>query len=468
MKKPIIDIQRLPSLLKARLQNSGNLRKIAANTSWLFLDRILRMGVGLLVTVWVARYLGPGQFGSLSYAFAFVALFSALANLGLDGIVVREIVRDPSSESEVLGTAFFLKFAGGVLALLICSYSAIMVRSTDTTTQWLVFITAAGLVFQSFDTIDFYFQSQVKSKYTVYSKNIAFLIVSAIKVILIVKGASIVAFAWAGLAEIILGSVGLVISFKANHKQLFNWQINIARGKRLLADSWPYILSGVSVTISLKINQLLLGQMLDAKSVGIYSAAARISEVWYFIPIAIVISTQPALIQMRERDEKRFQRNIERLLSIQTTLAYLIAIVMTFMSNWIVKTLFGSSFVASGPVLAIHIWAAVFVFVGCTQNIYWLAENLQQYALFFTIISAGVSIIASIVLIPLYRENGAAFGTLMAYAIPNTVVLALFKRTRPLFFVTMRSLASPIIFLARFLFLKRHALLSPVTRAPKK
>ncbi|MCR4321033.1 MAG: oligosaccharide flippase family protein, partial [Candidatus Brocadiaceae bacterium] len=143
-----------------------SLQNILVNTGWLFADRILRMGVGLFVGVWVARYLGPEQFGLYSYALAFVSLFGAFATLGLDGIVVRDIVRDPACKYETLGTAFVLKLIGGSLTFLLVIIAISLLRPHDRLTHWLVGITAVGMIFQAFDTIDFWFQSQVKSKYT--------------------------------------------------------------------------------------------------------------------------------------------------------------------------------------------------------------------------------------------------------------------------------------------------------------
>ena len=166
----------LPSFVRTRLDGRSNLQNILANTGWLFADRILRMGVGLFVGVWLARYIGPQQFGIYNYAIVFVAMFSAISNLGLDGIVVRNIVRDPVSKDEILGTAFFLKFAGGIITLIVSIGAILLLRSSDSVTCWLVGITAVGAIFQAFDTIDFWFQSQVKSKYTVYVRNAAFLI----------------------------------------------------------------------------------------------------------------------------------------------------------------------------------------------------------------------------------------------------------------------------------------------------
>ena len=166
----------LPSFIRSRLEGRQTLQKIISNTGWLFADRALRMGVGLLVSVWVARYLGPTQFGQLNYVIAFVALFATFATLGLDGIVVREVVRNPAAEWEILGSAFMLKLCGGALTAVGAVVFISVLRPGDILSRWLVGIVAAGAVFQAFDVIDFWFQSQVLSKYVVLAKNGAFLL----------------------------------------------------------------------------------------------------------------------------------------------------------------------------------------------------------------------------------------------------------------------------------------------------
>ena len=111
-------MQFLPKFIRQKLEGKSNLRKIIGNTGWLFADRFLRIIVELFIGVWIARYLGPEKFGLYSYAIAFVALFSAFSTLGLDRIVVREIVKEPTDKDEIIGTAFILKFIGGILGLL--------------------------------------------------------------------------------------------------------------------------------------------------------------------------------------------------------------------------------------------------------------------------------------------------------------------------------------------------------------
>ena len=202
---------------------SPRLRKIITNISWLFADRILRLGVGVFVVALIARYLGPQQFGLFSYASAFVALFYTFAGLGLERIVVRDIVHDPSCKNEILGTAFVLKLLGGTITSLLAIATISLVRPNDTLSRWLVGSLAAITIFEAFDAIDFWFQVQVKSKYTVLAKNTAFIIVTLIRITLIQMQAPLIAFAWATLVEAILGAIGLVIAYKFNKQTLLTW-----------------------------------------------------------------------------------------------------------------------------------------------------------------------------------------------------------------------------------------------------
>jgi polysaccharide transporter, PST family len=191
----------LPGFLRAKLDSRYMLQAILGNSCWLLADKVVRMGVGLVVGVWIARYLGPEHFGQLSYAIAFVSLFSAIATLGLDGIVVRELVCNSEQKDEILGCAFTLKLIGGGVAFLIVLVAIWLVRPVDTRIHWMVGIIAAGMIFQAFDTADLWFQAQVQSKLTVLAKNAAFLVLAAVKVWLILIQADVTAFAWAATVE---------------------------------------------------------------------------------------------------------------------------------------------------------------------------------------------------------------------------------------------------------------------------
>jgi PST family polysaccharide transporter len=420
----------LPHFIYKRLEGRNNLLRILNNTSWLFADRILRMGVGLFVGVWIARYLGPEQFGIYNYAIAFVALFGALATLGLDGIVVRDIVRSPSSKGEILGTAFMLKLCGGILTLLFTLGSIYFLRPNDSLTRWLVGIIAAGTIFQAFDTIDFWFQSQIQSKFTVYAKNAAFLLITFIKLALIITKAQLIAFAWAASLEVIIGAFGLVVIYHTNGYSFRTWCVTSLHAKKLLKDSWPLIISGVAIMIYVKIDLIMLGEIIGNKAVGIYSAATRISEVWYFIPTAIVSSMSPLIIETKRLNETLYYHWLQKTFNIMAVLAYSIAVPMTFLSNYLILTLYGPSFNEAGTILAIHIWSGLFVFLGVARGVWIITEGFTKIALITTTSGAVANILLNFYLIPKYGPVGAAIATLISYGFSDYFMFILIPNFR--------------------------------------
>ena len=433
-------IKYLPDFLRNRLESRQNLQKILTNTVWLFAERILRMGFGLVVGVWVARYLGPEQFGLFSYVLAFVALFGVFATLGLDDIVVRDIVRNPSDKDEILGATFSLKLLGGLVGILLTTAGILLLRPNDRLTHSMVAIIASGLIFQSFDTISFWFQSQVQIKYVVYAKNGAFILIALAKVGLILSHASLIAFAWAALAEIILGAVGLTLAYGANGHLVRAWRGSIARARSLLTDSWPLILAGLAIVVYMKIDQIMLGEMLGNQAVGLYSAATRISEIWYFIPVAIVSSASPSIVEAKAISDSLYYQKVDKLFRLMAVLAFSIVIPMTFFSGHIIDLLYGPEFAGAGSVLAIHIWAAVFVFLGVAQGPWTVNEGLMKLSLQRTVIGAVANVVLNLLLIPRIGVVGAAISTLIAQALSSCILNRFDRRTRRIFTLQMRAL----------------------------
>ena len=373
------------------------------------------MGVGLFVGAWVARYLGPEQYGLLSYVVAFVSLFSAIATLGLDGIVVRNIVRDPSSKEETLGTAFVLKLMGGIAALLLSMVSIIILRHSGSLVYWLVGITAAGMIFQALDPIDFWFQSQIQSKYVVYARATAFSLISVIKIALILTAAPLIAFAWAGLAEIAIGSIGLIIVYQSKGYNIRAWRANLICGKSLLRDSWPLILSGIMITIYMRIDQVMIGNIVGNAEVGIYSAAVRLAEAWYFIPGAVVSSVFPSIVEAKAISDELFYDRLQKLYNLMALMAYIVALPITFMAGWLVTILFGAAYARAGPMLAMLIWAGMFVNLGMARSSFLTTMNWT--GIHFMTVSFGciINVALNYLLIPIYGGMGAVVATCVAY-----------------------------------------------------
>ena len=429
----------LPGPLRDRLEGRPNLWRILTNVGWLFGDRILRLGVGLMVGVWVARYLGPVQFGLLNYAVAYVGLFLPVALLGLDQIVVRDLVNDPARRQETLGTAFSLKLLGGAVSYVIAIAVIMMVRP-DSTTQFLVALTGTMLVFQAFDVVDLSFQSQVRSKYSVVARNASFLMVSAVRVGLILSLASVAAFAGAVALEALLAAVGLAIAYRLSGERFGVWKVTTARAMELVRTSWPLILSGLAITVYMRIDQIMLGEMIDDAEVGIYSAAVRISELWYFIPVAIVSSVAPAITSAKKTDEQQYQRRVQQLLYTMALLGYVVALPVSLIAGPLVQLLYGAEYARAGAALAIHIWAGVFVNLGGAHGLWLINEGRTGYFSVSTALGAVVNVALNLILIPQFGATGAAIATLVSYGVTVAVINFVYKPTRPLGRMTLNAL----------------------------
>jgi polysaccharide transporter, PST family len=424
------------------LKKSDELYRIFTNTSWLFADRILRMGLGLFVGVWVARYLGVQQFGLLSYATAFVGLFSPLSDLGLSSLAIRFIAHETDQKELILGTIFWLKLFGGIATLLLSVGSICVFRQNDGLTTSIVAVLASVGIFQAFDTIDLWFQSQVQSKYVVIAKNTAFIVITLSKIILIYIHAPLLAFAGATLAEAGLGALGLIAVYKFKRHSLYLWRWSLPLAKTLLRESWPLILSGLTIMIYMKIDQIMLGEMVSIQAVGLYSSATRISEVWYFIPTAIASSVAPAIYAAKkEKNEFLYYRRIEQLLRLLSLTAIIIAIPMSFFSGTIMTVLFGNEYAASGPILAVHIWAALFVFMGIGTSYWFIAEGLNHLALSRTLIGVIINVILNFFLIPVYGGLGAAIATVISQAFAAFLGHAINPKTRKIFQIQLKALS---------------------------
>ncbi len=425
--------------------------KYFKNTSWLFGEKILRMIVGLFVGIWIARYLGPEQFGLFSYAQSFVGLFTAIATLGLDGIVIRELVKDETRRDELIGTAFWLKLMGAIGVLVVLAI-AVNFTSNNTYTNTLVFIIASATIFQSFNVIDMYFQSQVMSRYIVYANIISLFVSSLIKIALVLNEAPLEAFAWVVLFDSFVLAGGFIYFFLKNSAiKIPHLKFNKSTAFSLLRDSWPLILSGIVISIYMKIDQVMIKEMMNAEAVGQYAAAIRLSEAWYFIPMVIASSLFPAIINAKKISEELYYARLQKLYDLMVWIAIAIALPMTFLSDWIVELLYGEQYKQAGSVLMIHIWAGVFVFLGVASGKWLLGENLQIFSTINTTIGAGVNVILNYFLIEKMGIEGAAWSTLISYFIAAYLSLSFFKKTRANFINISKSLL-----LTRILFAKKN------------
>jgi polysaccharide transporter, PST family len=435
----------LPAPLRNRIAGRYGLQKIISNATWLFADKGIGIVTGLLVSALVGRYLGPEQFGLLGYALAFGTLLAPFAFLGLNSIVVRELVRQPAAKYDILGTAFTLQLIGALSTFALTLLVINLLRPGDAVSRWLVAIVAAGMVLQVFDTIDYWFQSRVQSKYTVWAKRTAAVVVAVVKIALILMEAPLVAFAWAAFLEIALGSIGLVLLYRLNREKITAWRVQADWARRLLKDSWPLIFSTLAIGIYMKFDKVMLTALIDLEAVGYYEAAVRISEPWYFIPVAVASSVFPAIVQTRERHNPAvYRRRMQAFYDVMAGVSYAIALPLALFASPLVTFLFGADFAPAAAIFQVHIWAFLFVSLAVARSQWLIAENLITFSMWAAILGAVANVALNFWLIPLYAGLGAAWATLLAYALSAYLSSLLSRRVRPAFRQLTLSLLVPL------------------------
>jgi len=430
-----------------------NLKNISANsatfsaiknTFWLVGEKLLSMALVLLVSVFVARYLGVESFGLLNYLLAIIALLTPLSSLGLNAIVTRELVNRKHNQITIMSTVIAYRFIGGLIAVaLLVGALSFGLFTRLASIYWGVLLLSLTNVFVAFHVIDYWFQAKVQSKYVVKMRLLCIVVISVSKLSLVYLEAPFEAFIWlAGLESLIisLGFIGIYFI----RKGIFQWRlVDWYYGLSLLKQSKWLILSGVASIIYLKIDQVMLTEMVSAKENGIYAVASRISEVWYFFPTALVASFFPALLKSKAQNPEQYQKKLQRLCDFLFFGALLIAIIISFISEPLIVLLYGSDYAAAGAILALHVWAGLFVFMRALLSKWLLAEEL----VFFSLVTHGVGAIINVVLnyylIPLYQGQGAAIATVVSYAFASYLVLFFHSSTWPMAKVMTKSLFFP-------------------------
>ncbi|OHD66636.1 MAG: hypothetical protein A2176_05060 [Spirochaetes bacterium RBG_13_51_14] len=421
-----------------RISQHGEIRPLVENVTWLGFDRVVRLGINLFIVGWIARYLGRTQYGLLNYAMSLTVLIGALASFGTNNIIIREIVNHPEKKNEILGSSFFIRQFGGFLVVLISFIAVKIINSDDSLTQLLVMISAVTYLFASFDVIDLYFQSQIKSKYAVIANNAVFLMLSAVRILLIFMKAPLVAFAIAATVEVAVAQIGLAIMYRHTGHSIFKWKWNFAIAREIMRDSWPLMLSTVSMLLYLRIGQVMLGTMASYTELGDYSAAVKISEVWYFVPFVVSTTIYPKLIQFRKISKEVYYGRLQEFFTIMVLISYAAIIPTFFLNRIIIKIIFGPQYVNAGIILSIHIWAGLFVAMGTARSSWCNIENYTRGTFYATLTGAVLNVALNIPLIRMYGGIGAAAATMIARIAAGYI--ATFFISREIFMMQTKSL----------------------------
>jgi O-antigen/teichoic acid export membrane protein len=430
----------LPKFLKRRLDGRLSILAIVSNSGWLLLDKLLRLGLSVVVGIWVARYLGPSQFGELSYVLAYIVFFQAIANLGLDGIVVRDLSNDKLPASYLLGTAFILRLIVGSL----CWISAIIfigiINGWHDNGVLLTALVGSSLIFQSVDAIDLWFQSQSQSRRTVVAKISAYIISNSLKIYFVYIRAPLPAFALVIVIEGFLAAVGLFLSYKKYPCQV-KWMPTKKIAYKLLQESWPFVLSGVSIVIYMRIDQIMIKEFIGIKKLGIYAAVLPLATVWQIIPVALNASLAPFVARKKLCSEEEYWLVLRKIFKFYALLGWVVCIPTILLSHWLVPILFGPSYQEGINVLSIYVFTNLFINMGMAQGLWMLNERKPMISLVNTMVGAVVCVIGNYFLIPHFGILGTSVVAVLSQLSSTMLTNLLFSKR--IFLMQIQSLVWP-------------------------
>ncbi len=441
---PLIKISQLiPAWLRQRLTGRHTVQKAMDNAAWLMIDQAVRMVAGLMVGVWAARYLGPEQYGWLSYAAAVVGTVGAFTSLGLNAVVVRELVRSPAAANPWMGAAFFLKSIGAGAGFLICVGVALVQPMPAVSVRPLIIIVALGLLFQTLDIFDLFFQSRSESRVSALVRIVACVLSNLIKAVLIFAHASLLALAVAGVIEIALSAAGWWWAGRKSGLGFSRFHFDWDYARTLLLESWPLAVSGLAIYSQAYADQVVIGSMLGGSELGQYAVAMRLVSVFGFLPMVVQTVAAPEITRAKRDDERLYQRRLHGLYRLMFGLFLLTGLPLIVLGPLAIKFLYGASYAAAAGLLPWLAFRLFFTNFGVARSIFITNESLFKFALLTALVGAGLNILLSVLLVPRWGARGAIVSSFASFG-ATTFALEVFQpRARLNLFLMARAVFLP-------------------------
>lgn len=422
-------MRRLLGLARARLDQRSLGGQVVVNSGWLLAERVARMVLAFAVTVWVIRYLGDEDYGVLAYALSLIMLVEVIATFGMRSVVVRELVNDPDREPEIIGTTLGVKVGAGILAAsLIVGFAWMTARGSEVLP--VLTVLAVSLPLHALTALDLTFQAYLQSQHAVVARTLGLLAASLVRIVMLLLGAPLLAFAIASAIEMAATGVAIAVMYQVKRGHLFDLRFRLRLARRLVGMSWPFFMSALAAGVYLRIDQVMLHAMTSSSEVGQYAAAARLSEVWYFIPVALATSLLPMFVIRRREGPRAYRRSLQRSYDVAAWLAICLAVGVTVVAGPVVGLLYGPTFDRTADILRVHIWAAPFLFLGTVMGRAVIAEDMRKFEFGRHAGGALINVGLNFLLIPGMGGLGAALATVASYAFASYFACLFYPRAR--------------------------------------
>lgn len=403
--------------------------QFVTNINWLIFQNIYSMGLSLIVGALSARYLEPANYGLIGYGASLVNLFASVSQLGLDSILVNEIVTNPDKKGTIIGTALCMRLPASAVSFL-CILIMVAVVEPGNVLLWIITaLQAFAVICRGYELLNSWFLSELNSKYYVMANIAGQTAVSVWKLMLIAGGASVL---WFGASTTVQALVcGFIIVFIFFRLKDFRLSFSMDVARMLFRKSIHYVLAGIAVALYTQMDKVMVGKMLGETEVGYYTAAMTIAMLWEFIPQAIINSSSAVILEKKISNEKEYREKLKLLFFLISVMGIAVGIGVQVLGKLAVYILYGEQYMAAVPVLELLVWSTTFAMIGVARNIWSLAEDKNRYSKNYTICGSVVNLVLNSLTIPVWGIQGAAISTLVAQIVVALVSPLIWKETRP-------------------------------------
>lgn len=406
---------------------------------WLVGERIASGTLSLSVVALISRDLGPTQFGTYSFAVAVIALATMIVQLA-SPLLVQELIAHPESERSTLAGA--ARLTAGLVALaigVIAGFTSTFLD--DSTTRALVLVMGLSLLAQPILVLDFWLQARRHTSAAVKSRLLGGGLAAAAAAGVVANGGGLIALGGATLLAPLATSLAYTALYRRSEGHGFPWAGAVDAAIRLVRRAAPLTVGTVALAVYLRVDQVMLAGLASRDEVGIYAATVRISEIAYFFPVALTTAIGPSVARARIDSEVDYRQQLRTMFAVLTAVAVAFVVTAQLIGPAVIDTLYGPQFARSSDILSIHVLGSLFVFFAVGDSLWSVNENRERLAMYRSIAGAVTNIALNFALIPAHGAVGAAWSTVISYAVVSPLGNALQAKNREVLWMQLRSLS---------------------------
>lgn len=407
----------------------SNIRRYTENISWMFFARVFTMAVSFLTMLYVARNLGPTNFGELDYALAIIGLFGVIGSWGIEGVLNRELIKHPEDHNDLVGTAILLRLVFGMTSTVLIIVFAFF-SPADYLSKILLILLSFTHTISTLSILQQIFFARAESKYPSLITISVTLVINIAKVFILLSDKGLIYLAASLVFEsILVSTLSLLVYKHVLRRKISSWTFSASSAHLMLKTGSAVAFLGIFAMIYSRIDQIMIRHLLDATSVGLYSAGVRIVEVWMFIPGILGAGLYPAVLSARKISESLYHTKLRLLLMLYMLPAILLAAIVSIGAKPLIMVIYGEQFIEGFHSLQVYAWSLPGTFIGFFVMNILFTDDYRKILVFTSAFPALLNVVLNLALIPTSGIIGAAWATVISYSLIPFIPL-LFKSSR--------------------------------------